>query len=373
LEGLPPELHKVCRDVFLDCPQFESYERLRLFCKGLEPLYFLYFELKNAESLSALFELNLPILLERKHKQYGWIFPIFVDALKPPDENDDRRSRLNDLYAKIKAHQEQHRSEERTSTYTFDDNRRLFKSLLQIDFEEQQEEVTNALKLQQSLKRAAAFLIHGEEKFGQEILVHRLSQLPELRNGRRIKIKMARMDDVSDLWNAVAAELTGGSNQVSYLSPDQVMALVIECLKTQHLIFIFTEVHRSCIGFMPELIEQFWQPMVDIVNLKETYLVMFLVDNKGKTCKSGMPLAWQVCQPEYPKVPLHLPPTTRFLHKKISQWLQMAVAAEIVPESLSVETLLNESQGGVPELVYQRICYHCDCSWEGGLAQWLIQ
>ena len=51
----------------------------------------------------------------------------------------------------------------------------------------------------------------------------------------------------------------------------------------------------------------------------------------------------------------------------------MAVAAEVVPESLSVETLLNESQGGVPELVYQRICYHCDCSWEGGLAQWLIQ
>jgi hypothetical protein len=371
LEGLPPELHKVCRDVFLDCPQFESYERLRLFCKGLEPLYFLCFELKNAESLSALFELNLPILLKRKHKQYGWIFPIFVDALKPPDENDDRRSRLNDLSAKIKAHQEQHRSEERTSTYTLD-KRRLFEIILEIDFEEQQEEVKNALKSQRSLNRPAAFLIHGEEKFGQETLVHRLSLLRQLRNGRQIKIKMAGMGEISDLWNAVAGELTG-SSLVSSFSPDRVIDLIIECLHTQHLIFIFREVHQTCIGFLPELIEQFWQPMVDRVNSSNNYLIMFLVDNKGKVCQSGIPLAWQVGEPEYPRIPLHLPPITRFSQKKIDEWLDRPTVAKIVPECLSVETLLKESQGGIPELVYKKICEDYGCSWEGELAKWLIQ
>ncbi|MEG4132804.1 hypothetical protein QUA21_28025 [Microcoleus sp. Pol1B3] len=328
------------------------------------------FKLKGKDaSPSSLFNLNLPLLLESKHQRYGWVFPIFLKALASRYKDDERQSRLNDLYSKIQSCSNQPQVQY-SPTYRRD--QRLFNSLLEIDFEEQQEEVTNALRLQQSLKRAAAFLVHGDEKCGQETLVHRLSQLSELRNGRRIKIKLAGMGDVSDLWNAVAASLTS-SNQVSYLSPDKVIPLVSECLQSQHLVFIFTEVHRTCIGFLPELIEQFWQPILDIVNLKETYLVMFLVDSKGKVCQSGMPLAWQVCHQEYPTVPLHLPPTTKFLQGKISQWLRMAIAAEVVPDHLSVETLLNESQGGVPELVYQRICYYCGCSWEGGLAQWLIQ
>lgn len=367
---LPEYLYSQCTNVFLKCPYFKDYDMLFSFCTAQTEFSFLALEIEKKNSQLALVTTNLPILLKGKHIKYGWTFPIFVKALQNNCSSEKALwSDLNDLYDKIQTIEEYAPKQEPTTSSC---KQRLFKTILEIDFEEQQEEVTNALKLQQSLNKAAAFLIHGEEKCGQETLVHRLSQLSELRNGRRIKIKMAGMGEVSDLWNAVAASLTG-SNQVSYLSPDQVMALVIDCLKTQHLIFIFTEIHRTCIGFLPELIEQFWQPLVDKVNLKETYFVMFLVDNKGKACQSGMPLAWQVCQPEYPQVPLHLPPTTRFLQKKISQWLRMAIAAEIVPESLSVETLLQESQGGVPELVYQRICYHCGCSWEGGLAQWLIQ
>ena len=363
---LPANLYNQCRTLFLKCSHFEEYQRLKNFCNPQTELGFLVKDIVRENTCTALVESFLSLLTDAD--ETGYIFLVFVSALQDSCPSEKSLwSELNNLYAKIKTHQKHHQS---TSTST--DERRLFKLILEIDFEEQQEEVTNALKLQKSLKRAAAFLIHGEENFGQETLVHRLSQLPELRNGRRIKIKMARMGDISELWNAVAAFLTG-SNQVSYLSPDQVMALVLECLRTQHLIFIFTEVHRTCIGFLPELIEHFWQPIVDRVNLEETYLVMFLVDNKGKACQSGMPLAWQACQEEYPKVPLHLPPTTRFSQNKIYQWLRMAVAAEVVPESLSVEILLQESKGGVPELVYQRICYHCGCSWEGGLAQWLIQ
>ena len=366
---LPATLYWQCRTLFLKCAQFEEYRRLYEFCNPQEELCFLVEDIVQAKTRSALVESFLNLLVNAD--EHGYVFLLFVKALQESCHPEKALWReLNDLYANIKANQEHLRSH-RTATYT-SDKRRLFKSILEIDFEEQQEEVTNALKLQQSLKRAAAFLIHGEEKFGQETLVHRLSRLPELRNGRRIPIPMAGMGDVSELWNAVAAELTG-SNPVSFFSAEQVMALILECLQTQHLIFIFTEVHRTCIGFLPELIEQFWQPILDRVNLKETYLVMFLVDNKGKACQSGMPLAWQVCQQEYPKVPLHLPPTTKFLQKKISEWLRMAVATEVVPESLSVETLLQESQGGVPELVYKTICHYCDCSWEGGLAQWLIR
>lgn len=366
---LPATLYWQCRTLFLKCPQFEEYRRLCDFCNPQEELCFLVEDIVQEKTRSALVESFLNLLTQVN--ETGEILLIFVKALQNSCHPEKTLwGALDDLHTQIKAHQEQYRSC-RPFIHSSDENR-LFKSILEIDFDEQQDEVTKALELQKSLKRTAAFLIHGEEKFGQETLVHRLSQLSELRNARRIKIKIAGMGDVADLWNAVAAFLTD-SKQVSNLSLDEVMLLISECLQSQHLILIFTEVHRTCIGFLPELIEQFWQPLLDIMILKETYLVMFLVDNKGKACQSGMPLAWQVGQEEYPKVPLHLPPTSRFLQRKISQWLRMAVAAEVVPESLSVDTLLAESQGGVPELVYQRICHYCGCSWEGGLAKWLIQ
>lgn len=367
LSGL---LYWECRTLFLKCAQFEEHRRLYDFCNPQEELCFLAEDIMQEKTRAALVESCLNLLVDAD--KTGYVFLVFVKALQDSCHPEKALwSELNDLYVKIKAHQEHQRSEDKTSRYT-SDNRRLFKSILEIDFEEQQEEVKNALKSQRSLNRTAAFLIHGEERFGQEILVHRISQLRELRNGRRIKIKMAGMGEISDLWNAVAGELTG-SSLVSSFSHDRLIDLIIECLHTQHLIFIFREVHQTCIGFLPELIEQFWQPMVDRVNSSNNYLIMFLVDNKGKVCQSGIPLAWQVCQPEYPRIPLHLPPITRFSQKKIDEWLDRPTVAEIVPECLSVETLLNESQGGIPELVYKKICEDYGCSWEGELAKWLIQ
>lgn len=369
-EGLPYELCDLCEEVFLICDEFESYDSLRSFCRVREEFHFLTFKLKGKDaSPSSLFNLNLPLLLESKHQRYGWVFPIFVKALASRYKDDDRQSRLNNLYSKIESCSNQPKVQ---YSQRYRRDQRLFNSLLEIDFKDQTEEVNNALNLQESLKRAGAFLIHGEQEFGQKTLVHRLSLLSKLRNGRRIPIPMAGMGDVSELWNAVAAELTG-SNPVSFFSAEQVMALILECLQTQHLIFIFTEVHRTCIGFLPELIEQFWQPIVDRVNLKETYLVMFLVDNKGKVCQSGMPLAWKVCQQEYPRNPLRLPPISRFSEENIDEWLDKPTVAEILPDCLSVKTLLKESQDGVPELVYQKICHYCGYSWEGELAQCLIQ
>ncbi|TBR60766.1 hypothetical protein B4U84_07960 [Westiellopsis prolifica IICB1] len=78
----------------------------------------------------------------------------------------------------------------------------MFKSILAIDFEEQEQEFVEALDFHPN--RVAAFLIHGQEKYGQEILVTRLSQLRQLRNGRKIKIKLGGMGKISDLWNEIA-------------------------------------------------------------------------------------------------------------------------------------------------------------------------
>ncbi|GAB1544615.1 hypothetical protein NUACC21_72910 [Scytonema sp. NUACC21] len=373
MKGLPDELYILCKDILLECDQFGSYERLRSFCRGHQKLHFLRFQLRQAADLLELYELNLPILLESEHEQHGWIFPIFLEALKQacPD-GDARRGKLNHLSVKVKELRNQ------PQAYTPQkpkSEQRLFKLLLRIDFDEQEDLVRQALESQTFYKKTAAFLVHGEDKFGQETLVTRLSQLPQLRNGRQIKIKACGMNDISNLWNEVAKYLCT-YNQSAGLLSEEVIDIICQILQTQNLIFIISEVNRTYIGFLSELLQDFWQLIIDKIsqkNYKETYLVMFLVDNKGYVYKSGVSLAWQLNQPEYPKIPLYLPPVSRFPQKKLQEWLGMAQAAEVVPESLCAETLLVESQGGVPELVYQRICHYCGSSWEGKLAQWLIQ
>ncbi|TBR60765.1 hypothetical protein B4U84_07955 [Westiellopsis prolifica IICB1] len=143
-------------------------------------------------------------------------------------------------------------------------------------------------------------------------------------------------------------------------------------MQTQHLIFIFDEVHRTYIGFLSELIEYFWQPIIEKVNCQTKYLVMFWLDNQAKVCDSGIPLVYHHSEAEYPKIPLCLTQANRFSYKKLAKWLSNT-DSEIDLENLSIENLLKESKSGVPELVYQKICLHCGSSWEGRLAQWLIQ
>jgi inactive STAND len=375
VKGLSTTLYTSCNSIFLQCDQFDHYDRLRSFCRGHEELHSLTFILKSANNQQELYELNLPLLVETNHGTYGWIFPHFLKALKEVyKEGDDRRVKLDLLLVEVQGLRNQQQPQLYQSKKS-DVERKLFKLLLRINFSDQENIFKNALESEgYYYKKTAAFLIHGEEQFGQETLVTRLSRLPQLRNGRQIKVKASEMKDIFNLWNEIAKSF---SIQSTSLLREKVVEAINECLETQNLIIIISEVDRTYLGFLSELIQEFWQLIINKrkhKNDSETYLIMFLVDNKGNVCsKSGISLAWQLSQPEYPEIPLHLPPISRFPQDKLQEWLSMAQAAEVVPENLCVKTLIRESQGGVPELIYQKICQSCNTSWEGNLAQWLIQ
>jgi inactive STAND len=374
VQGLSLELYTSCNNILLECEQFSSTKRLRSFCRGHDKLFFLAVKLEDAGNLQELCELNLPILLAGKHEIHGWIFPHFLEALKEAcPKGDARRTKLDRLLVKVQElpnQQQLQLSQAQQSNV----ERKLFKFLLRIDFKDQEDLFKKALESEAYYyKRTAAFLIHGEET-----LVTRLSRLPQLRNGRQIrqiKVKANGMEDISNLWNEIAKSFS--STQSVTLSSEEVIEAINECLKTQNLIIIISEVDRTYTGFLSELIQDFWQLVINKIRHKKdskTYLIMFLIDNKGNVCsKSGISLAWQLSQPEYPEIPLHLPPISRFPQDELQYWLSILQDAEVVPENLCAETLLVESEGGVPELIYQKICQSCNTSWEGNLAQWLIQ
>ncbi|MBK1989693.1 hypothetical protein A0J48_019505 [Sphaerospermopsis aphanizomenoides BCCUSP55] len=369
---LPTDLYWQCKKVFQQCQPFENDELLSAFCEQ-EEFSFLVQDLKKADSLSSRVMKNLPILLKGKHRKYGFIFPSFVKALRDNCHQENARwSEINDLYVKIEQISVQAQALDKQF---FLDKQTLFNRILDIDFDEQEDKVITSLDWQNFSHKTAAFLVHGNHQFGQLPLVTRLLQLRELNNGERMKIvvKLSNHKNIYDVWEEVARRFVHG-NQPTGLSPEQIMDKIFQALRFQNLIFIFYEIYQSDrLSFLDELIQDFWQPIVEQANHKETYLVMFLIDNKGGVCKSGISLADEVNHPQYPKIPLSLPPGTQFPRTKLASWLRVAVRDKVVPESLCIDTLLADSQEGVPELVYKRICEYCNTSWEGDLAQKLIQ
>lgn len=370
---LPSDLYSQCRTVFKNCPQFKNYESLCAFCEAQQEFSFLIDELVTADSRLYLVMNNLPILLKSRHTKYGLIFPRFVQSLRDNCHPDNARwGEINDLYVKIEKIQVQSQP---LYPQFFLDKQKLFNSILDIDFDEQEDKVITALDWQNFPHKTAAFLVHGNHQFGQFTLLNRLLQLQELKNGERMEIvvKLSNQRNIDCVWEEVARRFVY-FNQATGLSPEQVKEKIFQALQSQNLIFIFYEVYQSDrLSFLDELIQDFWQPIVEKANHKDTYLVMFLIDNKGGVCKSGVSLAEEVNHPQYPKIPLSLPPSTQFPRTKLASWLRVAVRDKIVPESLCVDTLLADSQEGVPELVYERICQYCNTSWERELAQKLIQ
>jgi hypothetical protein len=364
MSGLPKELYKECRDVLLKCEVFTDFQYLRSFCEVIKELNVVSNKLKEANTPRFLVMLNLTTLIETRHQEYGCIFIIFLENLRDEYyEEDEMWHRINNLWDKV-------RIELENPFLGNNNNSQLFQSIIDIDFSEQEDTVREAIKWQELHKRTGAFLIHGyDENFGQKALLTRLlRKLPELINGRKIQRDLTGMSDISELWGKISSEFFGSNT-----TNGQVINAILQCLETQNLIFIFSRLHRTFTGFLPDLIEKFWWPIVEKATHQKTYLLMFLVDDKGIVCKSGVSLAWKFESSKYPKDPLCLPETGKFSYNQLETWKNNVVQNNMVPESISVDELLQKSQAGVPELVYRQICDYCGLSWEGGLAKWLIQ
>ncbi|MDE5077302.1 MAG: hypothetical protein O4751_03135 [Trichodesmium sp. St2_bin6] len=69
---------------------------------------------------------------------------------------------------------------------------------------------------------------------------------------------------------------------------------------------------------------------------------MFLVDDKGIVYKSGVSLAWDFESSRYPNDPLCLPRTGEFSYYQLERWKNNVVQNNIVPESISVDELLQK-------------------------------
>ncbi len=250
----------------------------------------------------------------------------------------------------------------------------LFDLLLQMDFKQQVRLVEDALEKH----RTAAFLVHGEPGCGQEILVTRLFRIkPTWRNNSPIKNDVTNNGayrSTERLWKQLAR---------SFLLPldargEQIIDKICDRWQTQDVILIFDKVDCMPPNILSSWLNEFWEPLVERGKhnppQKKTHLLMFLVDNCGSVCKTNIVMAQQFDEPEYPRIPLQLPPISSFPADVLKDWLRdmRGVRDLQIPADLTYQMLLEKSEDGIPEFVYEEICCHCGHDWEGGLAKWLI-
>jgi hypothetical protein len=252
----------------------------------------------------------------------------------------------------------------------------LFDLLLQMDFKQQ---VRLVRKVMES-HRIAAFLVHGEPYCGQQLLVTRLFRLkPQWKNISPIKIDLSHNGvgrSILHLWR----KLTSWFGLPKDAQPHEIIERVCDRLLTQDVIFIFYTVDYMLPEVLAEWLQEFWEPLVERVKTdccptpEGTHLLMFLIDNSGSVCQSNIMLAKQCEQPEYPRIPLYLLPVNRFPPDVLDDWISDAMVHRgmQMPAGLTAQVLLEKSEDGIPEFVYEEICCHCGHDWEGGLAKWLI-
>lgn len=254
--------------------------------------------------------------------------------------------------------------------------RLLFHEILNADFKNQVPVVKEVI----DMHRTAAFLIHGEQYCGQQLLVTRLSHLkPKWKNISPIKVDVGQRavgGRLPYLWQQLTSWFGLPKDALSH----QIIERVCDRLLTQDVIFIFDRVNDMQPRILSKWLEEFWEPLVGRVEehcpsqQRDTHLLMFLVDNNGSVCKSDILLAKKFDEPKYPKIPLDLPPISPFtvdvleeLIDRVTTIPKLQIAVE-----LTSQILFEKSENGIPEFVYEEICDFCGHSWEGGLAKWLI-
>jgi hypothetical protein len=362
--NISPAIVERCRNLFLNCSEFDSYENLRavFVTDELRPFRV---GIKQADSSAGLVDLFLDFIREQKLTGGKPVFPVFLYTLRAKyGEGDARRDELTQLIQEI---QLQEQPANMTVPSLALQHQLLHEKLLTLDFRPQVRRFKEVIEQY----RVAAFLVHGPPAHGQRFLTHRLAQFrKEWEIGQRIIIDAGSSGigkSAHTLWRQVARQM-----QLPHDTSKEILAeKVCEWWKTQDVIFVFYTVDYIPPHILAAWIDEFWRPISTTAREKQhltqtnTHLLLFLVDFDGHVCETQVTLLDQPDQIITSHAPLKLPPTGKFPEAELEIWIDNA--AELLPSRVDAVELISATENGVPELVYEKICECCGLSWEGDM------
>jgi hypothetical protein len=357
---LPYSLIKRCRNLFLNCREFESYENLRATFVSTELRPFRP-GLKDASSPEARVDLFIDYILERTLLNGRSAFPVFLATLRDRYEEDALQEQLTQLLMEIEAHEQTAQAATAKPSISPQD---LHEKLMALDFRPQ----ARLFKDTTEQHRVAAFLVHGPPEHGQRLLTRRLIQShKEWATGQRIVIDASSNGigkSVRALWRQVAEKLG-----MPYDTDRRILAdKVCEWWKTQDVIFIFLTVDYIPEDILSTWLDDFWKPIAATARQRQaltpshTYLLLLLVDFSENVCKTKITLLDQPEDLLKTHAPLKLPPTGKIREDDLEYWLD---TPPMLPGKVNPGAWLSDTENGVPELLYEKIFAYCGLTWEG--------
>lgn len=249
----------------------------------------------------------------------------------------------------------------------------LYACLLHLGYQDQEVAFTRFVHKES----IAAFLIHTYPDpdngwlYGQHWLLNRL-KLRVLQGivGKKVILDltcMARSRDVKALWRELGRQV--GLRQDS--KPNEIAERVYQCWQTQNIFLILDSVDFMPEAYMQNLLQEFWSPLVarirqDKKSTSSFKLLMFLID------KSGSVEQWNIQFADRPnpvwrsEIPVKLPWIQKFSTEVLTNWIfsELPNLPQFIDDTeVAVETVLRNSDNGVPQWVFQEICTLSNCEW----------
>lgn len=249
----------------------------------------------------------------------------------------------------------------------------LYACLLRLGYQDQEVAFTRFIHKQS----VAAFLIYiypdpdNGWLYGQHWLLNRL-KLRVLQGivGKKIILDltcMARSRDVKALWRELGRQV--GLRQDS--KPNEIADCVYQCWQTQNIFLILDSVDFMPEAYVQNLLQEFWSPLVARIqqNQKSTSsfkLLMFLIDKNGSSEQWNIQFADRPNPVWRSEIPVKLPWIQKFSNEVLTNWIfsELPNLPQFIDDTeVAVETVLSNSDNGVPQWVFQEICTLSNCEW----------
>lgn len=225
----------------------------------------------------------------------------------------------------------------------------------------------------ESGEQVAAFFLSGEPECGQRWLLNRLLRhITGSITGRApYKFSFERKGGgrgLEDLWSNLG-EWCGCTDSCS---PAELVEALAGLRKTQTIILILRGLHEIEQLYINAFIDAFWRPLAAKVEQAPSaqmhYCLLFLVDERGIDWM--FPCARQIDALWEPRIPLAMEKLTNFSPEELLRWMEASI--DVLPSSLALDDLLAGCDGGLPELVFKRICALCGDDWHRREKTWMI-
>ncbi len=246
--------------------------------------------------------------------------------------------------------------------------------LLRLDYREQ---VRVFKQVIEDNRRAGAFLIHGEPEYGQRWLLNRLIRLvPGSGAGKRpFKFEFQRLignRSLEALWRELARWMN-----VAQPSPQKMIEQIYKLWQNQTIILLLDGLDRSNALCISQFMREFWEPLMDLAQRKPAsghHLLLFLIDDACCTSTWNIPFVERCDSNWKPHTLVKLKQLASFTDDILYRWVD---AEDPLPswfaEPGTIDDILAESCGGIPQLAFEHICRLCGHDWYEREAEWVKQ